>query len=165
MPPIAVSALGVLILLVSGSVFAQYYYADLVAPPRQVIVKQDGISAGGRTTPVRFCADDNDYICFSSDALKFAVPRNVGDRKSWTFEDAAHTIKRREKFAILGEAVNAMFIEQRVRNEVTNFVYSEERGLLGFAVTGKVNGFFVSENRCGFGAKGSCPPAAERGKR
>ena len=164
MPSMIIRMLGTLMFLASFSSYAQYYYADLLAPPRQIIVKQDGISAGGKTVQARVCKSDSDYICFSTEALKFAVPRHIGDTRSWDFEDAKHTIKRHEKFSILGRPINVLFIDQVRNNEVTGFVYSEERGLLGISTKGKVGGFYLLENDCGFGAKMSCGKSAQNPK-
>ena len=156
MSKITIVLAGTLLFLSANPALAQYYYADLLNPPRQFIIYEDRIAAGGKPMPAKFCPTTSDYICFSSGGVKFAVPKTIADKRSWVFEGAAYKLKRREKFGVLGEAVDTIFIEQTFKNDVTNFLFSEERGLLGFSLVGNVPRFFLLENRCGFGAIASC---------
>jgi hypothetical protein len=134
----------------------EFYYSDLTDPPRQLIINDRGISFGGVLSPAESCSAKSDYACFSGAGFKFAVPKTVDSKSSWEFDGIAYELKRRERFPMLGQAVEVLFIEQIQGKQVFKFLFSEERGLIGFSTAGEVHRFFLLEGRCGFGAKPSC---------
>lgn len=75
----------------------------------------------------------------------------------WTFDSTAYEVKRRGEFLLLGQAMNILFIEQMNPGGASSvFLFSEERGLVGFFPDTKVPNIYLLENRCGFGAKATC---------
>ena len=131
------------------------FYSDLINPPQQLIIQDDGIVFGGMKEPIRFCSEESEYICIRSDAINFSVPKNIERKTSWEFDKAVYSIKRKERFSMLGRGVEVLFIEQiDQENKKIEFLFSEELGLIGFSPNGKINRFFLLENGCGFGGQG-----------
>ncbi len=133
------------------------YYTDFANPPQQfVIIENKGVVFGDILSPTEFCPAKSGYVCFSGGGLKFAAPKQIGQKSGWTFDGESYTVKQQVHFPILGIPVKAMFIEQNIKDGVLTYIFSEERGLLGFRLDGKSHRFFLLENKCGFGASPNC---------
>ncbi len=133
---------------------APIYYADLMDPPRQLIFDRDKISALGISSPLKICEPEEEFICFDGGGLRFAVPKMVRQKKSWIFAGQRYSIHKIERFSMVGSEVEVIFIKKP--NDSVTYLYSEDRGVIGFGVIGKRPRFFLLENKCGFGAPLRC---------
>jgi hypothetical protein len=136
--------------------FAQYFYVDLSDSSRQIVLNGNGIAIGDILMRVKYCDKSSDYICFSSKAFKFAVLRNLGDKKYWTYDGATYKASRKEKLSLLGEIMEVIYIRSTTQNGAITFLYSQERGVFSFAFSGKNAHVYMLEGACGFAAKESC---------
>lgn len=130
------------------------YYADLMNPPRQMIFDGDKISAFGVNSSLKVCPPEDDFLCFDGGGLKFAVPKMVLKKKNWMFSGQMYYVQKSERFSIFGLEVDVMFIKKS--NDPITYLYSEDRGVVGFGVKGRHPRFFLLENACGFGAPSTC---------
>jgi hypothetical protein len=146
---IAIALIGIFLISSNAIALDDIYYTDFTNPPRQFII-------GDLLVPAKFCPKTSEYVCFDGGGLKFVAPKQIGQRNSWTFEGETYTVKQRVHLPILGVPVKAVFIEQAIENGAMTYIFSEERGLLGFRFDGKERRFFLLENNCGFGANPNC---------
>jgi hypothetical protein len=149
-----------MLMAISRASFAadeSWIYADLSNPPSQLFLSLHGFGPEGRRVPVRICEPSSEYRCIVAEGFQFAVPEDLASRRQWTHDGVNYSVRRTEKFSLLGAPVHVYFIEQVGKDQTWTFLYDSSRGLIGMQLRAKtINRLYVLENKCGFAAAKSC---------
>lgn len=134
-------------------------YFDLSNPSRQFRIGERGASLGKMLFPVDVCSPSSEYICFSGAGVSFSVPRKAKQIDKWQHADVDYVVVARQRMFLLGDVVDAIFIEGKGRNRADfRYIYSYDRGLMSIDIStpGESGRSFLLEGRCGFGASLKC---------
>lgn len=152
-----------LFLLLSALLLAEcepsgkFAYRDSINELNLSINLREGtLSDGHMSWPLNNC--DTSYYCIQSAVFAFAVPKNLADSPSWHLGDATYTLSGKRSVRLLGEEVSALLIKQQQGDKQNWFLYSKDKGLIGFGayqITGAAT-FFWLEGKCGFGGELRC---------
>jgi len=113
------------------------------------------VAAGDRASIAVMCKPVEGFVCVESDWFNFAIPLKKSQQQGqWTFKGYAYHILATEKVRILGNEYKALRIESIQGDKKFTYIYSNERGLIGFsaAFDGEV-ATFISARSAGFGAQ------------
>jgi hypothetical protein len=92
------------------------------------------------------------FKCLAGGPIRFAIPDSP--RQEWEAFDQHFEIVAPRTVRILGEEVRATLIRSTHPKIEVLYLYSEDRGLLGFGKGGEpVGNFLWLEGKCGFAAK------------
>lgn len=149
--------ISVALLLAGCEPSGKFSYRDYVNDVSVVIDMAGGtLSDGHMSWPMKTC--DERYYCIQSPVFEFAVPKKLADTSSWRLADSTYTIDGKRTVRLVGEEVQALLIEQQQGDRQNWFLYSEDKGLIGFGANQSAAGttFFWLEEKCGFGGEQRC---------
>ncbi len=114
-----------------------------------------GIGVIDVVEPVSFCRKSDPYICFTSEVLNFAVPRDIKNKKAWDYAGQHYEVTRYFEKKLLGTLSRAYLIESMQKNVTVKFLYSVKRGLLGIEGASSEGRAptLISTQKKGFGAR------------
>jgi len=133
-----------------------FHYANLFKSKQflGIDIDSEQISLGDLAYHAIFCNDHHQYICFSSKAINFAIPRvpkYLSDY--WELNGIQYKLLKTELVWLMGQQYSVYRIESEQRGIWLNFLYSYEIGLIGFQATmGKSVGNFLTTEKTGFGS-------------
>jgi len=101
------------------------------------------LSRGHGGERIHDCQEHEQFHCFSSHVLSFAVPRKTPDvGASWAASGFEYRVVRKEKVEIFGVSIDTLVINQSARESgfVNTYYYSIERGLIGLSLQDSSDG-------------------------
>ncbi|WP_156516985.1 hypothetical protein [Delftia sp. GW456-R20] len=105
---------------------------------------------------IKFCEVDDEFFCFSSDFLKFSVPKFIkGEEMVWEKGDEKYKlIKMPVPLRLLGKKIDSY----KVTHEKTGmeYFYSKKFGIVMMKMKDIVAPIFILEEDCGIAASASC---------
>jgi hypothetical protein len=105
---------------------------------------------------IKFWGDDDEFFCFSSDFLKFSVPKYIkGEEMIWEKDDEKFKlIKMPIPLRIFGVKIDYY----KVFHERTGmeYFYSKKSGIVMMKMKDIVAPIFILEEDCGIAAAASC---------
>ena len=106
----------------------------------------------------KFCAKKSKYTCINSKVFKFAIPKFISkSRKSWTKNRITYDLVEIREINFFGIRDSVYIIDDRIKAEEIRFIYSRNRGLIGFGgYSKKYKNIFLIDSKCGFGAPMRC---------
>jgi len=117
------------------------------------------ISVRDLAAPLDICSQTEKYLCFSSEFLSFAVPRNLSEKSTaWNYGGTDYNVLEYRDELILGQELSLYFIGTSIEGRDLVFYFSKERGLFALGGADRVATIF-SVGYCGFGAEINCGPA------
>ncbi|MEF9387554.1 hypothetical protein V4890_18280 [Ralstonia solanacearum species complex bacterium KE056] len=134
-----------------------FAYRDYLNNLKLVINMEEGtLSDGHLLWPLQNC-DDN-YYCIKSAVFEFSVPKKMDESPSWRLGDATYTLSGKRNVKWLGEQTTALLIKRQQGDQKIWFLYSKEKGLIGFGAYEATGGmtYFWLEGKCGFGGEQRC---------
>lgn len=151
---------GVLTLLAAACAWAQkggpsYNYVDPFTGggAYTINVGDKALIEGDLKSPLTVCSTNEDFFCFKSRALTFAVPKDL--RKSeWTFDGRMYKASPIKEYALLGRRYSGMRITTSESGVTITFTYSADDGLLAISFEdGSRSKHYVLAEQKGFGSK------------
>jgi hypothetical protein len=108
--------------------------------------------------PAQFCNEEASMECFSSPTLSFSVPRPFEAAKdTWEFTGQRYRLIDRRKISLFGVPHTVNVIEAADGNLVSQYLFSEQRGLIAIRTSSDERSVVVLIwQRCGFGAPKGC---------
>lgn len=126
--------------------------------PEIVIDGIDGrLSVGDLGVSLNVCSGGSAYVCFGSEFLSFAVPRDLSEiSKTWVYDDVEYFVQRYSNEMLLGQDLNLYIINAKSKNNNLVYYYSTERGLIGIGNAKDKGQPLLSVDYCGFGPLDGC---------
>ena len=130
---------GLLTLLAAACAWAQrggpsYSYVDPFTGggAYTINVGDKALVEGDLKSPLTTCSTNEDFFCFRSRALTFAVPKDL--RKSeWNFDGRLYKASPIKTYALLGRRFSGMQITTNESGVTITFTYSADDGLLAIS--------------------------------
>ena len=127
----------------------------------EVVINADGrtISVTDLAAPLEICSQTEEFLCFTSEFLSFAVPRDLSeDSATWNYDGAEYSLLAYQDELILGQELSLFIIGTSMEGRDLVFYFSKERGLIALGGTNPTATPLLSVGYCGFGAEINCGP-------
>lgn len=102
---------------------------------------ESSLIAGDLEIDAEFCSADNEYICFQSEYLSFAIPRKGSQEMSlWTVQGITYENRGFAKIKLAGHVYDAILVKTTNDSTVANFLFDYDFGLIAIEVLRKNTG-------------------------
>jgi len=106
---------------------------------------------------LEICPPAHEFICFNSDLLSFAVPRDLSENSApWSYSGTEYRVLSHRDERILGQFVSLFIIGANLEGSDLVFYFSKHRGLIALGPAGETGTPLFGIDYCGFGAEISC---------
>ncbi|MDP5211202.1 hypothetical protein [Microbulbifer sp. 2205BS26-8] len=115
----------------------KYTYANSFEPKYYVVLDEldSQIQFLDMISPAEYCGRDKMFYCVSSKQFLFAIPRfGYKNKKEWGFAGSKFLYEDERNIKIFGHTYVVSVIKSANNGIEATFLYSEERGLLGFKI-------------------------------
>ena len=106
---------------------------------------------------LEICSQTEEFICFSSEFLSFAVPRNLSEKSGpWSFGGTEYRVLAYRDEMILGQNISLFFVGANIDGNDLVFYFSKQRGLIALAGSNGTGTQLFGVDYWGFGADIDC---------
>lgn len=115
------------------------------------------VAVGDVAEPAKICSNAVNWICVTSKAMTFAIPREVGaNQRNWEYAGHRFAVSAVSDFTALGLRESSVLHITSVDGDRNfSFVYSPRVGLIAIRVMSPAGtNFYLSTTHTGFGVSG-----------
>lgn len=126
---------------------------------REIVIDagREKLSIGDLAVRLEICSKTEEFICFASEFLSFAVPRDLSETSaSWQFGGTEYRVLAHRDEMILGQKMSLFFLGANIEGNDLVFYFSKQRGLIAIAGASNTGAPLFGIGYCGFGAEINC---------
>jgi hypothetical protein len=133
---------------------------DLHGPELVIDAGRETLTVGDLAVKLEICSKTEEFICFASEFLSFAVPRDLSETSApWQFGGTEYRVLAHRDEMVLGQKVSLFILGANIEGNDLVFYFSKQRGLIALAGANRTGVPLLGVGYCGFGAAIDCRTA------
>ena len=121
---------------------------------------REQLTIGDLGENLEICSQTEEFICFASEFLSFAVPRDLSETSgAWQFGGTEYRVLAHRDEMILGQNVSLFIVGANIEGNDLVFYFSKQRGLIALGGANSTGMPLLGVGYCGFGAEIDCRTA------
>ena len=127
----------------------------------EVVINADSkrISVTDLGGSLEICSQTEEFFCFASEFLSFAVHRDLSENSApWNYGGTEYSVLAYHDEVILGQNLALFIIGTSIEGRDLVFYFSKQRGLIALGGANRTATPLLSVGYCGFGAEINCRP-------
>ena len=134
--------------------------AGLHGPEIVIDAGAEKLTVGDLTVDLEICSQSEEFLCFASEFLSFAVPRDLSENSApWNIGGTEYSVLAHRDEMILGQNVSLFIVGASIEGNDLVFYFSKHRGLIALGGANRAGTPLLGVGYCGFGAEIDCRSA------